>query len=202
MKQNQSPKIQVIDEKSPYLETVMALGDANNATLGFFPRKAFIQSAAKRQILVALDSPKNCIGYLLYYTRSRDNYIRLVHLCLDPSVRGQGIANKLIEFSKKHTQDYHGITLTCRDDYKLQDMWAKFGFVPPDSQVAKTRGKKNTIWRLDYGKTNLLLDLANQHRENKLSVAIDYSIDQDAPGRSKPRSQKTSFYKNLLIAEY
>jgi len=177
VKQNIPVKIQVIDENSPYLETVIALGDANKATLGFFERKAFIQSAAKRQIIVALDSHKNCIGYLLYYTRCRDRYIKIVHLCLAPSCRGQGIAKQLVEYLKKNTQDYNGITLTCRDDYKLQDMWVKFGFFPAYSKLAKTTGQYNTIWRLlDYGKTNLLFDLANQHRENKLSVAIDYSI--------------------------
>jgi GNAT superfamily N-acetyltransferase len=176
VKPNSSVKIQVIDEKSPYLETVIALGDANKATLSFFRRGAFIESAAKRQIIIALDSHKNCIGYLLYNTRYRDNYIRLVHLCLDPSVRGQGIAKKLVEYLKKNTQDYNGITLTCRDDYNLRDMWVNFGFVPAYSKLAKTTGKNNTIWRLDYGKNNLLFNLSNQHRENKLSVAIDYSI--------------------------
>ena len=176
MKQNSPVKIQVIDENSPYLETVIALGDANKATLGFFKRKAFIQSAAKRQIIVALDSHKNCIGYLLYYTRCRDRYIKIVHLCLAPSCRGQGIAKQLVEYLKKNTQDYNGIALTCRDDYNLQDMWVNFGFVAAYSKPAEKRGKNSTIWRLDYGKTNLLFDLANQHRENKLSVAIDYSI--------------------------
>ncbi|MEB3341147.1 hypothetical protein [Okeania sp.] len=34
-------KITEIDEKSPYLPTVIEFGDANRKTLGFLPRKAF-----------------------------------------------------------------------------------------------------------------------------------------------------------------
>jgi len=44
-----------IDEKSPYLENVIELGDANSKTLGFLPEAAFRKFANKKQILVAQD---------------------------------------------------------------------------------------------------------------------------------------------------
>ena len=35
-------EIIVIDDKSPYLESVIELGDANTKTLSFFPRGGFV----------------------------------------------------------------------------------------------------------------------------------------------------------------
>ncbi|MBD1890625.1 hypothetical protein NDI44_27590 [Trichocoleus sp. DQ-A3] len=49
-------KIEVIDEKSPHLQTVIALGDANKKTLGFLGHTAFIDHARRGNIFVALDS--------------------------------------------------------------------------------------------------------------------------------------------------
>ncbi|MEQ9669404.1 hypothetical protein [Coleofasciculus sp. G2-EDA-02] len=34
-------KIKVIDDQSPHLPTIIELGDANQATLSFFPKGAF-----------------------------------------------------------------------------------------------------------------------------------------------------------------
>jgi hypothetical protein len=55
--------IEAIDDKSPHLQTVIELGDANKATLSFFPEGAFRTHAARRQIIVALDPQAGCIGY-------------------------------------------------------------------------------------------------------------------------------------------
>ena len=51
-----SIKIESIDDKSPYLSAVIDLWKPHRATLGLFPRDAFVERAAKRQILVAINA--------------------------------------------------------------------------------------------------------------------------------------------------
>nr|WP_199323975.1 GNAT family N-acetyltransferase [Coleofasciculus sp. FACHB-SPT36] len=168
--------IKVIDENSPHLQTVIELGDANKATLSFFRKGAFCEHAARRQIIVALDPQAACIGYLLYgYSRLYDR-ITIIHLCLDPSHRRKGVARKLVDYLIKITQQYSGIGLTCRRDYKLDNTWSKLGFVPQYDKPAKTPGKELTYWWLDHGHSNLFSNAATRQREEKLCVVIDTNI--------------------------
>ncbi|MEM8722929.1 MAG: hypothetical protein AAGE84_27210 [Cyanobacteria bacterium P01_G01_bin.39] len=76
-------KIQVIDERSPYLQQVIDLGDANSKTLGFFTRDGFIKHAKKGFIIIAVDSQSQLLGYLMYAINRQDRCVRLIHLCSD-----------------------------------------------------------------------------------------------------------------------
>ena len=108
---------QTIDHQSPYLETVINLGDANSGTLGFFTRGAFVNNAAKGNIVVAINTQGECLGYILHsYNRSRDR-IKLVHLCVDKNYRHRDIARKSIEHLKHIARNTRGIELTCRRDF-------------------------------------------------------------------------------------
>ncbi|MBO1346021.1 MAG: GNAT family N-acetyltransferase [Hormoscilla sp. GUM202] len=167
--------MEVIDDRSPYLPTVVALGDAHKKTLSFFPEGAFIRKAASGHIIVALDR-KQCIGYLLYSPSNSFDRVTLVHLCVDPSYRGYGIAKKLVDHLVGITKEYRGIGLTCRRDYHLENFWPKLGFVAQFDKDAKTPKKLNTYWWLDYGHPDLFNYAALRQREDKLSVVIDDRI--------------------------
>ncbi len=198
MKDTDDIHIEVIDENSPYLETVINLGDANNKTLGFFPKGAFIEHAVKKTIIVAISPKKECIGYLLYKTKERDNKrIRLIHLCISENWRKKGIPEQLVNHLKKITdtdKQYEGIGLTCRRDFNLDHFWQKLGFLPQFDKEAKTKGKENTYWWFDYGHPNLLSMLNVSNRESKLSVVIDAPIffeiaeEQDNPENKDSKS--------------
>ena len=97
MKDTDDIYTEIIDQNSPYLETVINLGDANNKTLGFFPKGAFIEHAAKKTIIVAISPQKECIGYLLYATSKMYNRVTIVHLCISKSWRKKGIPQKLVD---------------------------------------------------------------------------------------------------------
>ena len=86
-------KIKIINDKSPYLESVIKLGDANKKTLGFFSRGAFINQASKGLIIVAINDCNNCVGYLMYRIAKKVNQVKLVHLCIDREYRGQKIGS-------------------------------------------------------------------------------------------------------------
>ena len=172
-------KIEEIDDTSPHLQAVIALGDANKKTLSFFPKGAFRKYAARRQIIVALDTQSACIGYLLYgYSRSYDR-ITLIHLCISKLHRGKRVAKKLVDYLIQITNKYSGIGLTCRRDYQLDNMWANLGFVSQYDKPAKTPGKGLTYWWLDHGHSNLFSTAATHIRESKLCVVIDNNIFTD-----------------------
>ncbi|VXD25679.1 GNAT family N-acetyltransferase [Planktothrix paucivesiculata] len=188
---------EIIDQNSPYLETVINLGDANNKTLGFFPKGAFIQHAVKKTIIVAISPQKECIGYLLYATSKIYNRVTIVHLCISENWRKKGIPGQLVNHLKKITdtdKQYEGIGLTCRRDFNLDHFWQKLGFLPRFDKAAKTEGKENTYWWLDYGHPNLLSILNETNRESKLSVVIDAPIffeiaeEQDNPENKDSKS--------------
>lgn len=169
-------KIEIIDEKSPHLQTVIKLGDAHKKTLGFFPEGAFLRHAVLRQIIVAIEPQSKCVGYLLYRPSSEYKRIAIIHLCVEPSERKKGVAKLLFNHLKEITQEYSGIGLNCRRDYKLEHFWSSLGFVAKDDKPAKTPGKILTFWWLDYGHPNLLSALTNQQRESKLCVVVDTEI--------------------------
>ncbi|MBW4476825.1 MAG: GNAT family N-acetyltransferase [Tolypothrix brevis GSE-NOS-MK-07-07A] len=169
-------KIQEIDDKSPHLPSVIELWRRNRATLGLLPKGAFEERAAKRQILVALDPQVGCVGYILY--RHSYDRITIVHLCIAPSHRNQGLAKLLVDYLKEITQEkYSGIGLSCRRDYNLQLMWSNLGFVPLYDKPG--RGKDNhllTFWWFDHGHLNLFSTAPKQKLESKLCVVIDAKI--------------------------
>ncbi|MEB3343352.1 GNAT family N-acetyltransferase [Okeania sp.] len=170
-------KIIEIDEKSPYLPTVIEFGDANRKTLGFFPRQAFKEHAEKGQIIVAIESKKSCVGYLLYRIATSYNRVGIIHLCIADSYQGKGLAKKLFDYLVEITKEkYSGIGLTCRRDFNLSNFWSKLGFVFQYDKPAKTPGKTNAYWWFDHHHSNLFSNATTHQREYKLYVAIDSQI--------------------------
>ena len=152
-----------------------ALWRANSRTLGFFPGGAFNDYAKQRNVLVAIDSKKKCIGYLLY--RCSRGRVIIVHLCVDGAWRGKGLANKLIEHLKTSTKGFWGIGLRCRRDFKANKMWPKLGFVAHHERAGRSRdGKELTFWWLDYGHPTLFTYAIGQKLETKLCVTIDANV--------------------------
>ena len=170
-------KIEAIDESSPHLQDVIKLGDANKKTLGFLPHTAFINHAKKGNIFVALDSQGRCIGYGLYEYTRRHNRHRLVHLCVAPEHRGQGIAKFLIDYLKQITKESTGIGLHCREDFNLEKMWSRLGFIAKHDKPGRNKdGKLLTYWWLDHGHADLFSTAYKYQLESKLCLVIDTQI--------------------------
>ncbi|MCT7982155.1 GNAT family N-acetyltransferase [Laspinema sp. A4] len=169
-------KLEIIDAQSPYLEAVIALGDSNKKTLSFFPKGAFQDHASRRQIIVAIDSNKKCVGYLLYGKAETCDRITLKHLCVAESHRGMGIAKKLVDLLKEETKEYSGIGLTCRTDYEVTEMWPKLGFVWSHDKKARTLGKTNAFWWLENKQLPLVYAATQKQLEKTLCVVIDKNI--------------------------
>jgi len=171
-------ELATINEKSPYLEEVIELGQANANTVGFLPRGAFIRYAAENQILVAFDKRKMVIGYLLYATSAKKGLAYIVHLCVRQSHRRQGVAEALFEELKIATKDvFRGIRVRCRRDYEASAVWPKLGFVAAHEVPGRSRhGTTLTVWWFDHGHPTLFSYAAEQQAESKLKVAIDANV--------------------------
>lgn len=170
--------VQAIDHNSDHLLSVMNLWRVNANWLGRMPKGGFMDYAARRHIIVGLDSEEQCVGYLMY--RIVDQEARVVHLCVDKEYRGRGIAKKLMTYLSRVTQKLQGISLWCRRDYPINTMWHAFGFVPLGDKCGNNRdGKLLTFWRRSHNPPNLISILFQQKVETKLCVAIDADIFYD-----------------------
>ena len=176
MTKNNSIKIESINDESPYLQAVIDLWSPNRSRLGLFPKNAFIEHAVKRQILIAIEPESKCIGYLLY--RNSYDRITIVHLCIDPSYKKQGISDLLVDELKKITKErYSGIGLNCRHDYGLRSMWSRLNFVAQYEKPGNSKARKELVyWWFDHGHTNLLSSILTQKLESKLCAVIDRHI--------------------------
>ncbi|MUG98679.1 GNAT family N-acetyltransferase [Scytonema sp. UIC 10036] len=167
--------IQEIDPNSKYLETIIQLGDANSATLGFLPYGAFRRLAATGRILACIVPNVGCVGYLLYEI-SRYK-VKLTHLCVDKKWRSKGIAKLLIKYLSEKTHHLYGILASCRRDYGIDEMWASLGFVAIHERPGRSKeGSILTEWWLNYGHPDLLTSLTQQKTEFKICVALDVAI--------------------------
>ena len=192
-------KIEAIDNHSPYLATVIKLGRANSNTLGYFPKGAFEDHAALRQILVALDSEGGCVGYLLY--RYSQEWFTITHLCTDSSCRGKKVAKQLVDHLIPITTSSRGIKLKCRRDYNLQRMWSSFGFIATCDVEAKAKNKKLTVWVLEHNPLPLFSTIIQQQLESKLCAMIAPDIFLDLY-TEKNHESIDSEEENILLADW
>ncbi|EDY81566.1 acetyltransferase, GNAT family [Verrucomicrobiia bacterium DG1235] len=164
------------------LDQVVELWKPDRKTLGFFPLGAFEAYADNGNIRVARDESGRILGYAAF--RETKNWIRLAHLCVDPSSRGTGLARGLIEDLKEITtkRDCFGIALKCRRDYDIHQFWPKIGFTARNE--SEGRGKKRKaltlyIWESDVPD---LFSGAIEDEEKRLSVVMDTNIFIDIFG--------------------
>jgi GNAT superfamily N-acetyltransferase len=132
----------------------IALGDRAAATLGYLPFEAYDDAASRNGLLVALDPDRHVVGYALFSLTPR--FVRLSHLTVDHSVRGQGIGRALVDRIAADHSERQGILAWCRHDYGLGPMWLALGFERRGEK--RGRGAKSTIlvgWWRDLGQPRL-----------------------------------------------
>lgn len=169
------------------------LGNQNKATLGFLPKGAYIRSAKNKRLLVAADEKNNFLGYLLYDVNFRNMAAYIVHLSTIKSHQKSGVAKALFDELKEITKNnYRGIRVRCRRDYKLSPFWSKLGFIPKREVPGKSKhGSTLTIWWFDHGHPTLFTIAEQQRTSSKSKVVIDANIFFDL-NESSSSSNKQS----------
>lgn len=123
----QASRIELVETNGPLYDQVVALGDANSATLGHLPYAVFEEAAASG-CLLAVARNGEVVGYALFALRSRRYEVSLTHLCVRVSERGNGTARSLVEEIIRRHEARRGIRLRCRVDYPAHHMWPRLGF--------------------------------------------------------------------------
>lgn len=183
-----------INDKSSHLEKVKQLADNNTDTLGFFPGGAFSKYAEREQILVALDRKDNLLGYLLYGINQKEQFVYIVHLCVEKAHRKNGIARALFNKLKTVTKNsYIGIRVRCRRDYDANKIWPKLGFVFKGTMSGRSKfDTKLSIWWFDHNHPTLFTVAEKQRSRSVLQIPIDANIlyDLQNPNRSGSRESR------------
>lgn len=192
-------KIIEVTPTSNLLEKVVALADMNTDKLGFLPNQAFIEHAAKKLILAAVNSSQDVMGYLLYRIVKKKNKVTIVHLCVDQKHRGKNIARRLFNYLTEKTKNYYGIGLLCRRDYEVaNEVWQKLGFYTIGEKPG--RGKEKTTltnWWYDHSLPTLFDGIAN----NKIQVVFDSNIFIDFQNPKKAPRETLALQADWLQAE-
>ncbi len=189
MKSAHSNVVKIIGRGSPYLDEVKALWRKHADTLGFFPDGAFEEYAAKKQIVVAVDSSGIFIGYLLFRITPSRNDASIVHLCVDQNNQRQGIAALLVKELIQHTKILRGIGLRCRRDFHASKLWPRLGFVAVSDKTGKSSsGSTLTLWWYGHNHPDLLSLAQEKELEQKLKVVIDANVFFDLKNKSNEES--------------
>lgn len=199
--ENAQISVAQVSVESTRFEQVVALGNANSRTLGFFPRGAFVDAAVEGRVLAALDANQDLVGYVLYRTSGQRAMI--VHLCVDSVHRRRGITKDLVKELVQRLRHLDGLGLWCRTDYAENALWPKLGF----QYVRERRGRSIhghplSLWWMDFGHQNLF-SLASFGHEQTVDVVFDMSVialmdEESAP--SEIRALSADWLQNSLRA--
>jgi ribosomal protein S18 acetylase RimI-like enzyme len=174
----------IIDEKSAHLEAVKTLWRANSDSLGYLPDGAFLEYASQRRILVAEDSSRACVGYLLY--RVTKGKATIAHLCVADCAKGAGHARALVEHLVNVTRHLRGISLRCRRDFDAYNLWPRLGFSAVDEAPGRAAdGSELTRFWLDHHHP----DLFTEETDNVLDAVIDSNVFLDLAESRMEESQ-------------
>lgn len=190
---NTSPSFQIerIGPDSPILAEVLLLHAASKSNLGAFPKGAFEDAARQKRILVAIAPDKTLAGYLVY--RVAKNRAAVTHLTTSKRFHGQGAARSIMDALKLETKHLAGISLKCRRDYNIGDMWTGFGFTV--RQTREGRGRDRALldcWWFDHGHEDLFSFAAGQDDDSDvLLVAIDANVFYDLTCDNRPQGEDT-----------
>jgi ribosomal protein S18 acetylase RimI-like enzyme len=143
-----------VGERTAHYAGVLRLSKTAKQTVGFLPDSAFAQRARQGTLLAALEG-EVVVGYALFDLPRQD--IRLVHLVVDPAVRGTGHARALVDAIVERFRVRRGIRLSCRNDYPASSFWPRVGFVPVGERHGRSlNGQPLTLWWRSFHHTDLL----------------------------------------------
>jgi len=167
------PKIEYA--KANHLDSIYKIWGFNRATLGLMPKDAFKECILKKWILIA-EIDAQVVAYLQFRYTAKNQTLSIVHLCVDISSRGQGLAEKLID---KLVEDFkskaRGIKLNCRSDYtQATSFWTRYNF-QAKGQLPSRGNNRNVhliVWWFNFGRE----DLFSIQKNDKIKAVLDFNI--------------------------
>jgi predicted nucleic acid-binding protein/ribosomal protein S18 acetylase RimI-like enzyme len=162
--------------QDPMLGAVKELGRANKQTLGFFPDEAFEEHAVRGLVVVAVSETGELAGYTIYRITPQRS-ATIVHLCVQPTFRGRGVAQILMSYLDNETTHLKGIGLWCRNDFPAHRMWPRLGFIARGEKSGRSKsGSELTRWWKGNESQDLLTCVTGEERGQQLVAVMDANI--------------------------
>lgn len=169
-----SCQIVMVSHPSPQFAAVEQLWRRHRQILGFMPTAGF-SDRAERGTLLAAVIDDHVVGYVLFDLPG--DIVKIIHLCVNPSERGSGVARCLTDEVSRRYKDYQGVQLSCRRDYEASTLWPRLGFVYKGERPGRGReGKPLTIWFRDHGHGDLFTYSPEQSDAARPAAALDHNI--------------------------
>ena len=161
----------------------------NSATLGFLPNAALVDHLTAGTVIGVRSQDGLLAGYLLY--ASYPERIRIVHLCVDQTFRGHGLARKLFDELKSRCHTQCVVRLNCRRDYEAHKVWRRLGFFPVEEKPGRSiDGHPLTCWEYRIREDKQLDLFKESASDQAVEVVIDahvlFHFAQSASPASKP----------------
>lgn len=174
------------------ITAVIQLADRHRKTLGFMPAQGFHERAATGTLLGAFIDGR-LAGYVLYDLPGQR--VRLIHLCVDPSFRGTGIAKWLVDALSARHSDRLGIALKCRRDWAAAEIWPRLGFSPTRDLPGRSHeGHLLTSWWRDHHHPDLFT--LSVEESERVVVALDTDVFSDLFGGTDRNGAEESLILN------
>jgi len=188
---NNQFRIEEIGLESSYLEAVIKLHAAGKQRLGPFPRGAFEEYAKAKMIIAALAPDNALAGYLLY--RVAKDRAAIAHLMTAPAFRKAGVARLLVDSLKARTTHLLGISLRCRRDYNIDEMWRGLGFTVRHSKEGRgADGALLDYWWFDHNHDDLFSQAALRDQTSEaVLAAMDANVFYDITCDDRPQGEDT-----------
>lgn len=185
-----SSEIVTVSHPSPQFTAVEHLWRRHRQVLGFMPTAAFIDRAERGTLLAAVTNDR-VVGYVLFDLPG--DIVKIIHLCVDPSQRGRGVARLLTDEVSRRYKDYQGVQLSCRRDYDASTLWPHLEFVYKGERPGRGHeGKTLTIWFRDHGHGDLFTYNPEQSDAARPAAALDHNVVidllTDGPGGEDSRN--------------
>jgi GNAT superfamily N-acetyltransferase len=172
---------------------VLSLWGKERTTLGLMPEGGFEDAARAGELLLAADPYGAGLGYVMF-RRTRQRTATIVHLCVDPSHRGTGVARRLFEAVRSRCSDCFEIRVTCRRDFSANSLWHNLGFVALGEKPGRAKDSILTLWRYELKQLPILRVIESERCgfPGAVRAVIDanvfFDLDDDAPVRHESRA--------------
>ena len=188
MSNAQPVEVRLLDPaEDKLLAKVFDLAERHKRWFGMLPPPAYAEYAAKRLILIAVRG-EDLLGYTIF--RLPKTRVTLVQLCVEPDLRGGGIARLLAdELSRLHA-DREGIALRCRRDWPANKAWPRLGFEVRSNAPGRSKeGHLLTAWWRDHGHDDLFSSLAAESARTPVAMDTNVFRDLHEDGRGERAEQ-------------